>query len=193
MILELLVVSGVVGAASLVARRLRRRSAAKQELETPVAPSRRAEHTLAVSDVVLYLDREFWLSGCVALTEEGESVARLFRAPAAEPIEWVAELGRAKEIVLFSTTTEVPSGRVGDELPIGERNLKLTRRGHADVQAEGEQVPAVSPHCEFALMGDSSGRRLLVMDEPNGTRWTLLGETVGRELLDILPGSLAQP
>jgi hypothetical protein len=40
-------------------------------------------------------------------------------------------------------------------------------------------------------MQDGSGRRLLVLDLADGTRWALLGEYVNRELLDILPGSQA--
>jgi len=183
-LIELLVGAGLGAGAALVARRLRSRGSAPGETKPA-----RAKGDLEVSDVVLYLDQEFWLAGCVRLIEEQEPVASLFRTPGADPITWLAELGVRREIVLFEDTAEVPGGHVGDELPIGGRSLRLSRRGRATLTTEGEQLPVTADSCEFALMQDGSGRRLLVIDHANGTRWALLGEYVGRELLDILPGS----
>jgi len=189
-LIEMLVGAGLAAGAALVARRLRSWGVSVPDETKP--DERKPAHVkgdLGVSDVVLYLDQEFWLAGCVHLIEEGELVASLFRTPGAEPICWLAELGVAREIVLFEDTSEVPRGRVGDELPIGGRSLRLYRRGRAVLTTEGEQLPVSADSCEFALMRDGSGRRLLVLDHANGTRWALLGAYVGRELLDILPGS----
>ena len=188
MLTTLLLSAGIVSGAALLSRLVWvRRLSGRGQPSTSSVPA--ATNELGIGAVVLYLDEEFWLAGRVVLTEDGEQVLRLFRTPGAEPVIWLGELGRRGEIVLFRETGDVPGGRLGDELPVGGRSLRLTRRGRAEMVGDGEQLPSMAEHCDFALLTDGSGRRLLVLDLSDGSRWALLGEQVNRELLDILPGA----
>lgn len=190
MIIEALIVAGAVAAGGAVAARLRARRRSQQPAAKDESLPRRRDE-LAVSDVVLYLDREFWLAGELTLTEEGESVAKLFRTPAAEPVTWLAELCLERELVLLEDAEDLPGGRPGDTLFVRDRRLSLRRRGRVELTSEGEQVGAHGASGDFVVLGDSAGGRLLVVDDDSGRRLALFGDCVGRELLDVLPGSRA--
>lgn len=152
-------------------------------------PSSAPRHPgLNVSDVILYVDTELWLAGCLQL-EDGADVLRLFSAPGAKRATHVAQLDRAgDDLATLSPCTDVPAGRVPDELSLGGARLRLRKRGRANVRAEGESLPDYRPQVDYVLLGDPSGRLLLVLDFVGGERLALLGEQVPSGMLDLLPG-----
>lgn len=215
MIVELLVGSGLVLAGAAAARViLRRRQAVEDEEGTPDddradddapkrekkekdAPKRKKRRRrrersgprgLRVGDVLLYADTELWLAGRVDLDEEG-FVARLFPSPGSTRAEWVAQLDEeASELGMLSATDEVPGGPVPESLPIGGRRLTLERRGHADVRTEGEHLPRTGKRGEYTILSDAAGRTLVVVDFAKAPRLALVGDRVGKHMVDLLPG-----
>jgi hypothetical protein len=161
---------------------------AKAKAEAEKKRSRRGPRGLRVGDVLLYADTELWLAGSFELDEEG-LVARVFRAPGNDRAQWVIQLDAdAEQIVLANPCADVPGGRVPAELPVGGMRLSLERRGHADVDTDGE-LDAKAKRAEFVRMTGPGGRTLLVVDFEGGERLALFGERTGRELFDFLPGS----
>lgn len=214
MIVELLVGSGLVLAGAAAARViLRRRQVVEDEEGSPDAkpdaddgdekkskdeapkrkkrrrrPERSGPRGLRVGDVLLYADTEFWLAGRVDLDEEG-FVARLFPSPGSTRAEWVAQLDeQASELAMLSPTDEVPGGPVPESLPIGGRRLTLERRGHADVRSEGEHLPRTGKRGEYTILSDAAGRTLIVVDFDKAPRIALVGDRVGKHMVDLLPG-----
>ncbi len=204
MILELLVGTGLVLAGAAAARVvLRRRS---QDPDAPPAPAdggkpegkrpKRRKRSpapagprgLRVGDVILYADTELWLAGMVDLDEEGFAM-RLFPSPGSTRAEWVAQLDEAgSDLATLSPTEEVPGGPVPEALPIGGRRLTLERRGNATVRTAGEHLPRTSPRARYAMLSDAGGRVLLVVDFDKAPRLALVGDRVGKHMIDLLPG-----
>lgn len=203
MILELLALSTGIGAVALyVARRVRRASpdgsgqkpaqkrarGAARPAAPPVEPASGAPRGLRLADVVLYADTELWLAGALHLEEDG-FVMRVFRTPGSARAGWLAQLDAdASDVALCDVTSEVPAGAVPESLPLGGQRLALRRRGHARVRSEGSDVPRGSSRVRYVELAGPGGRTLLVLDFDGGERLALLGDRVGRELLDLLPG-----
>ncbi len=155
----------------------------KEPKPEPVGP-----RGLRIDDVLLYGDCELWLAASITLDEEG-FVARLFRTPGNDRAEWVMQVDEeARRIGLMNPTTEVPDGRVPQELPIDGMRLSLRKRGHATIAIQGDQLPDTTESCEFVWLGGPGGKLLFVVDFKGGDRLALAGETLGRELFDLLPG-----
>ena len=148
----------------------------------------RKKRGLKVGDVLLYADTELWLAGAIELDEEGW-VARLFPTPGALRSEWVAQLDEAaQDLALLRSTDEVPAGAVPESLPVDGQRLSLERRGHAEVETEGEGLPATSAQAQWVILSEPGGGILFVVDFEGGTRLSLSGERVSRALVDHLPG-----
>lgn len=146
---------------------------------------------LRVDDVLLFADDEMWLAGEIYLDEEGFALC-LFCTPGSPRSEWLVQLDvEAREVALLHATDEVPGGVVPTELPVGGMRLSLRRRGHADVHSHGDQLPLTTERARYALLGGPGGRTLVVVDFEGGDRLALLGESVRREMLDLLPGGTA--
>lgn len=143
---------------------------------------------LHVSDVILYADTELWLAGCIDL-DDGSDVLRLFATPGAKRASYVAQLDReGEDLATLGPEAKVSAGRVPDELSLDGARLRLRKRGRASVRTEGESLPAHTAQADYALLGDPSGRLLLVIDFVGGERLALSGERVPRGMLDVLPG-----
>jgi hypothetical protein len=139
-----------------------------------------------VSDVLLYADTELWLAGCLEL-EDGAEVLRLFVTPGAKRSSYVAQLDReGEELATLDPTDGVSAGRVPDELSREGARLRLRKRGRVGVRSEGEALPAHTGQADYVLLGDPSGRLLLVIDFVGGGRLALSGEIVPRGMLDVL-------
>ncbi|MCB9659932.1 MAG: hypothetical protein R3B40_13230 [Polyangiales bacterium] len=176
----------------------RRRRAAKAGVAPAAAPDGSPDDPapkpmvrkpgLNLSDVILYVDTELWLAGCLHL-DDGADVLRLFAAPGGKRATHVAQLDRSGEdLAMLNPCADVPAGRVPDELQLGGARLRLRKRGRANVRAEGESLPDHRPQVDYVLLGDPSGRLLLVLDFVGGERLALLGERVPSGMLDLLPG-----
>ncbi|MCB9595578.1 MAG: hypothetical protein H6719_22850 [Sandaracinaceae bacterium] len=210
MIIEMLIGAGIVAAGAAVTRIIVRRRAAnakpeddakpssgekekkpkkqRRKDEAKAAPLREGPRGLRVGDVLLYADSELWLAGCLELDEEG-FVARVFVCPGGERAEYVVQLDSdANDLVMAASTDEVPDGVVPESLPIGGRRLRLESRGVADVRREGEHLPRSTERANYAILADVGGRTLLVVDFVKGRRLALVGDRVGRHMLDLLPG-----
>lgn len=193
MIIELGLVVGAAGAAVWAYRRRRRDGQApSHSVSSPGAPAAPPAPTrqpgLNVSDVILYVDTELWLAGCLHL-EDGEGVLRLFAAPGAKRATHVVQLDRnGEDVATLSVHSGVPAGRVPDELLVESARLRLRKRGRASTRTEGEWPGSPSPQADYVLLGDPSGRLLLVLDFAGGERLALLGERVPSGMLDLLPG-----
>ena len=138
--------------------------------------------------MLLFADDEMWLAGEIYLDEEGFALA-LFITPGSPRSEWVVQLDlEGREVALLSPTDEVPGGVVPTEVPVGGMRLSLRRRGHADAFTRGEHLPPTTERARYCLLGGPGGRVLLVLDFDGGDRLALLGESVRREMLDLLPG-----
>lgn len=201
--IELAIGAGLVTAGVLLARAVRRR---RDDADLVPGPDPRpdrswdddtsgSERSLGVGDVLLYATDELWLAGAIELDEE-ELVCRLYRTPGgarsatAADVTWVVQLdGLSRELAIMSETETVPSGRVPDELPVGGLRLSLRRRGQASVRTVGEHLPPVRPRAEYTILAGTGGRTLVVLDFHGGDRLALVGERVGWEMLDVLPGS----
>lgn len=143
---------------------------------------------LRIADVVLYADTELWLAGALHLEEDG-FVMRVFRTPGSSRADWLVQLDDAGEdVALCRVTVEVPAGHVPEALPIGGQRLVLRRRGHAKVRSEGSDVPRGMSRSRYIELRGPGGRTLVVLDFDGGERLALLGDRVGSELLDVLPG-----
>ncbi len=148
---------------------------------------------LRVGDVLLYMETEIWLAGEVYLDEEGFALS-LFAAPGARSVDFVAQLDAdASEVSFVARTSDVPDGSVPTELPIAGVRLSLRRRGRALVTTAGEHLPLVTERASYALLGGPGGRVLLVVDFEGGERLALVGNRVGREMYDLLPGGDLEP
>lgn len=194
MILELALVAGVATGVALWKRQQSRKAQAPARLakdsdaaqKAEAKPTRRAG--LNVSDVILYADTELWLAGCIDL-DDGADVLRLFATPGAKRASYVAQLDReGEDVATLSPAAKVPAGRVPDELSVDGARLRLRKRGRAAVHTEGESLPAHTPQADYVVLGDPSGRLLLVIDFVGGERLALSGERVPRGMLDVLPG-----
>lgn len=151
----------------------------------PKAPRRPGLH---VSDVILYADTELWLAGCIDL-DDGADVLRLFATPGAKRAAYVAQLDReGEDLATLSPGAKVSAGRIPDELSVDGSRLRLRKRGRAGVRTEGESLPPHTAQADYVLLGDPSGRLLLVIDFVGGERLALSGERVPRGMLDVLPG-----
>ena len=149
------------------------------------APRRPGLH---VSDVILYADTELWLAGCICL-DDGADVLCLFATPGAKRAAYVAQLDReGEDLATLSPGAKVSAGRVPDELSVDGSRLRLRKRGRASVHADGESLPPYTAQADYVLLGDPSGRLLLVIDFVGGERLALSGERVPRGMLDVLPG-----
>lgn len=192
MILELAMVAGVATSVALWARR-RRQKAQVPRLEKEAGAGKAAAKParrpgLHVSDVILYADTELWLAGVIDL-DDGADVLRLFATPGAKRASYVAQLDRAGEdVATLSPATNVPAGRVPDELSLDGARLRLRKRGRAGVRSEGESLPAHTDRADYVVLGDPSGRLLVVIDFLGGERLALSGERVPAGMLDVLPG-----
>jgi hypothetical protein len=143
---------------------------------------------LRVGDVILYADSELWLAGEVHFDEEGFALS-LFMAPGGARATHIVQLdAEAREVALLSKTSDVPDGSVPTELPIDGLRVKLRRRGHADVRTEGEHLPLTTERAEYVILGGPGGKTVLVVDFAGGDRLALVGEVLGREMYDLLPG-----
>jgi hypothetical protein len=143
---------------------------------------------LHVSDVILYADTELWLAGCIDL-DDGADVLRLFATPGAKRASYVAQLDReGEDLATLSPGAKVSAGRIPDELNVDGSRLRLRKRGRASVRTEGESLPPHTAQADYVLLGDPSGRLLLVIDFVGGERLALSGERVPRGMLDVLPG-----
>lgn len=194
MILELAMVAGVAASVALWKRRQRRKvqSPARTEKESGAAreggPKLPRRPGLHVSDVILYADTELWLAGCIDL-DDGADVFRIFATPGAKRASYVAQLDRAGEdLATLSPAAKVPAGRVPDELSLDGARLRLRKRGRASVRGEGESLPPHTAQADYVVLGDPSGRLLVVIDFVAGERLALSGERVPAGMLDVLPG-----
>lgn len=206
MILELLIGAGLVAAGAAAARiAVRRRdaeeedpidgdtgektrSSRKSKKQKAKAKAQSGPRGLLVGDVLLYADSEFWLAGCIELDEEG-FVARVFSSPGGGRAEYVIQLDdRATDIVTASVTDEVPEGPVPEALPIDGRRLQLEARGTASVRSWGDDLPRTSKSATYTLLSGVGGRVLLVLDFAKAPRVALVGDRVGRHMIDLLPG-----
>lgn len=209
MIVELLVGAGLVAVGTATARILmRRREANANDDETDEGPKKAPEkgpkkargkkpkakdkrpgpRGLLVGDVLLYADTELWLAGMLELDEEG-FVARLFPCPGGGRADWVAQLDEtADDLVTLKDTSEVPAGPVPEALPVGGRRLSLEARGTADVHAKGEHLPRTGSRATYTILSDAGGRVLMVVDFPKAPRLALLGDRMGKHMVDLLPG-----
>lgn len=152
------------------------------------APEHAGPRGLRVGDVLLYADTELWLAGSIELDEEG-FVARLFPSPGSSRGAWVAQLDEeASDLAVLDPTEEVPAGPVPERLPIGGRRLSLERRGQADVRTDGESLPRTSPRGSYCILSDAGGRILVVVDFDKAPRLALVGDRLGRHMVDLLPG-----
>lgn len=193
MILELAMVAGVATSVALWARRRRQKAQVPARVEKEAGagnaaakPARRPG--LHVSDVILYADTELWLAGVIDL-DDGADVFRLFATPGAKRASYVAQLDRVGEdVATLSPATKVPAGRVPDELSLDGARLRLRKRGRAGVRSEGESLPAHTDRADYVVLGDPSGRLLVVVDFLGGERLALSGERVPAGMLDVLPG-----
>lgn len=203
MILELLAITaGVSAVAALLARRARRTSkprpfdkhiAKKPTSREPAAPVTSEPRGLRIGDVLLYADTELWLAGALHLEEDG-FVMRAFRTPGNTRAQWVVQLdANGDELLLCNTTSDVPLGAVPESLPIGGQRLALRRRGHARLRSQGADVPSGVSRSRYIELRGPGGRTLVVLDFEGGERLALLGDRVGRELLDLLPGGDVAP
>lgn len=192
MILELLALSaGVSALAAVAARQARRRAATKARTaakRSAVQEATREPRGLRLADVVLYADTEFWLAGALHVEEDG-FVLRAFRTPGSTRATWLLQLDAdANDLALCDPTGEVPAGVVPESLPLGGQRLTLRRRGQARVRSEGSDVPATACRARYIELAGPSGRTLVVLDLERGERLALLGDRVGREMLEVLPG-----
>jgi hypothetical protein len=192
-ILELALVAGVAASVALFRRRQNRKAQAPARVAKESAsrkaetkPARRAG--LNVSDVILYADTELWLAGVIDL-DDGADVLRLFATPGAKRASHVVQLDReGEDVATLSAASKIPAGRVPDELSVDGARLRLRKRGRASVRTEGESLPPHTPHADYVILGDPSGRLVLVIDFVGGERLALAGERVPRGMLDVLPG-----
>ncbi len=188
--IELAIGIGVVAVATIAAVRSRSKGIAAP-LPAPPPPTEPAVERLGVGDVLLHLDAELWLAGCVSLHEAGP-VLRLFPTPGGGRVEYVLELSPAPvRWVALRATTEIDPGPVPDRVSIDGLPLALERRGLARAYASGEHVPNVTERAEYTVHRGPGGRYALVLDFIGGTRLALAGEELPRESIDRLPGSLA--
>lgn len=192
MILELLALTaGVSALAAVAARQARRRAATKARAaakRSAVQEATREPRGLRLADVVLYADTELWLAGALHLEEDG-FVLRAFRTPGSTRATWLLQLDAdANDLALCDPTSEVPAGVVPESLPLGGQRLTLRRRGQARVRSEGSDVPATGCRARYIELAGPGGRTLVVLDLERGERLALLGERVGREMLEVLPG-----
>lgn len=138
--------------------------------------------------MLLYGDEELWLAGALHLDEEGFAY-RLFAVPGDGPGRWLLQLDHAaQDLAVGQETDEVPAGSVPERLPIGGRQLALEARGVARVRSEGEHLPRHGTTVRYTLLSEGAGRVLMVLDAPKAPRLALLGDRVGRHMLDLLPG-----
>jgi hypothetical protein len=153
------------------------------------APATRGEpRGLRVADVVLYADTELWLAGALHLEEDG-FVMRVFRTPGTPRASWLVQLDAdAGDVALCDPTSDVPAGSVPESLPLAGQRLVLRRRGHARLRGEGTDVPTGVSRARYIELRGAGARTLVVLDFDTGARLALLGDRVGRELLDVLPG-----
>lgn len=143
---------------------------------------------LRVNDVVLYADTELWLAGALHLEEDG-FVMRVFRTPGTPRATWLIQLDPdANELALCDPTSEVPAGTVPESLPIAGERVRLRRRGHARLRTEGSDVPQRKCRVRYIELSGAGARTLVVLDLETGERLALIGNRVGRELLELLPG-----
>ena len=162
---------------------------AKQGPKAGPEPKAARRPGLHVSDVILYADTELWLAGCIDL-DDGADVLRLFATPGAKRASYVAQLDRAGEdLATLSPATKVSAGRVPDELTLDGARLRLRKRGRVSVRAEGESLPPHTAQADYVVLGDPSGRLLLVIDFVGGERLALAGERVPLGMLDVLASS----
>jgi hypothetical protein len=191
-IVEILIGTGVVLATAAAARiALRRREAeeAAAGLGEARSAARSGPRGLKVGDVVLTMDGELWLAGCLELREEG-FVTRLFRTPGGPDEDgWLAQMDPAgDELAQLAPTEDVPDGAVPEELPIDGRRLRLEQRGQGRVERRGEQLPKTKAEVRYTQLGDAGGKILWVLDFEGAPRIALAGDRLARHTVDILPG-----
>ncbi len=179
-------VSGSKGAAKKAKKRAKKKGETNDDVAKPARPG--GPRGLRVGDVLLYADTELWLAGEVHFDEEGFALS-LFITPGGVRASHVVMLdAEGRDVAFLSETDEVPDGAVPPELPVGGLRLSLWRRGQAEVRTEGEQLPMVSERATYTILRGPGGRLLVVVDYAAGDRIALLGERVGEEFYDILPG-----
>jgi len=198
-ILELLALSAGVSAVAVFLARRKSVAAKTASKRAPSRPSNDSTATkpnskndaprgLRIDDVVLYADTELWLAGALHLEEDG-FVMRVFRTPGSSRAAWLVQLDEnANDLALCDVTAEVPAGSVPESLPIAGLRLTLRRRGHARLRTEGSDVPRNPSRARYIELTGPGGRTLVVFDFDTGDRLALLGDRIGRELLDLLPG-----
>ena len=197
MIFEFFVSAGVAAAAAYALRTIRDQHEARgiegRGDEAPTTPEPRAVVPIGprgyrAGDVLLFGMDELWLAGTIELREEGDFVARLFRAPGGiHP--WVVQLDAEGREVLLGEETELGAGRVPDELPFEGLRVSLRRRGSAQVETRGEHLPPPRPSADFAILrGQASAGAIVVVDFRGGDRLAIRGHVVDRVSLELLPG-----
>jgi hypothetical protein len=163
-------------------------SKSAQKNPAPKPADNDAPRGLRIDDVVLYADTELWLAGALHLEEDGFAM-RVFRTPGSTRATWLVQLDEnANDLALCDVTTEVPAGTVPESLPIGGLRLTLRRRGHARLRTEGAEVPRHPSRARYIELTGPGGRTLVIIDFDTGERLALVGDRIGRELLDLLPG-----
>lgn len=186
MIIEIAVGAAATAAAAYILRRLRDRREPPPTEKGPPEP--KGPRGLRVGDVLLYASEELWLSGMIEVREEGEFVARLFKAPGSEHADWVVQLDpEAKDLALLKNTDILPAGRVPAELRVQGILHHLLKRGTATLRAEGEDIRAAASG-EFTILSGTAGRVIVFVDGVGDARIAGAGERVPAEMLDFLPG-----
>jgi hypothetical protein len=184
--IELAIGIGVVAVATIAAVRSRNRLPPPPVMP---APDPLEDGRLGVGDVLLYLDSELWLAGCVSLHESGP-VLRLFPTPEDPRAEFVMELPRPlRRWVVLRRTTAVEPGAVPERLHVDGLPLALERRGLARVYTTGEHLPKTTDRAEFTVHRGPGGQYAVVLDFLGAGRLALAGEELRPELVDRLPGS----
>lgn len=191
--IELAIGLGVVAVATIAAVRSRSRGIVAPLPAAPPPSPEPNEERLGVGDVLLHMDAELWLAGCVSL-HSGGPVLRLFPTPGGGEIEFVLELSPPPvRWAALRATQAIEPGAVPERLTIEGLPLVLERRGLARAYASGEHVPKITERAEYTIHRGPGGRCAVVLDFIGGERLALAGEELQRDWVDRLPGSLAAP
>jgi hypothetical protein len=134
-----------------------------------------------VSDVILYAGHRAVAGGLQSTSTMAPTSCACSPTPGAKRASYVAQLDReGEDLATLSPGAKVSAGRIPDELNVDGSRLRLRKRGRASVRTEGESLPPHTAQADYVLLGDPSGRLLLVIDFVGGERLALSGERVPR-------------
>ncbi|MCC7541029.1 MAG: hypothetical protein IT379_32725 [Deltaproteobacteria bacterium] len=191
MIVEAVVVAAVIAGGGFLARTFwKRRGVARDRKSAAGKPEERESvGGLSLGDVVLYLGDELWLAGAVELDEEG-FVMKVFKCPGGREATHVVQLDRdAREVMLAREATGVAEGALPSELRTAGSSFTMRRRGSARLHSRGERVLGSATQGRYTWFTAAGGKVLVVIDPDGGTRLSLVGDSVPREMIELLPGS----